>query len=152
MTLANSMSFKIEYKKRRDVSLSFTNNQVTEVGSQEFIVGAGYRFKDITIGLVFAGMKRQVVSDLNLTASFGIRDNKTTLRKLSEDSTQEISQVTSGTLAYSIDISADYQISSMVGLLFYYKQAINRPHLSGANQYDNMNFETGITVRLMLTQ
>jgi cell surface protein SprA len=145
MTFKNSLLLKVEYKQARNVSLSFTNNQITETTSSELTCAAGYRFKDIKIGFVFSGMKRQVVSDLNLTAGFGMKKNMTILRKIVENE----NQVTAGMLTMTINVAADYQISSRVGLKFYYDQVINRPEMT--NQYDNMNFETGISVRLMLT-
>ena len=145
MTFKNSLLLKVEYKQSRNISLSFTNNQITETSSSELSCSAGYRFKDIKIGFVFSGMKRQVVSDLNLTAGFGMKKNLTTLRKIVERE----NQITAGMVTMTINVAADYQISSRVGLKFYYDQVINRPKMS--NQYDNMNFETGISIRLMLT-
>jgi len=146
MTLKNSLLFKVEYKQSRNVSLSFANNQITETSAKEFTFSGGYRFKDIKIGLIFSGEKRQFVSDLNLTAGVGIKDNATRLRKIQEDN----NQVTSGMLTATINVAADYQFSQMVGLKFYYNQTINRPKIS--NQYNSMNFETGIAVTLMLAQ
>ena len=146
MTLKNSMLMKVEYKQSRNISLSFANTQITETTSKEVTVSAGYRFKDIKIGLVFSGVKRQFVSDLNLTAGFGLKDNQTMLRRITEDN----QQVTSGSLNVTINVAADYQFSRMVGLKFYYDQAINRPKVQ--NQYNNMNFETGIQLQLMLSQ
>ncbi|MBO7629273.1 MAG: cell surface protein SprA, partial [Bacteroidales bacterium] len=146
MTLKNSMILKIEYKQSRNISLSFTNTQLTETTSKEVSVSTGYRFKDIKIGLVFSGMKRQFVSDLNVTAGFGLKDNQTMLRRITEDD----EQVTSGSLDVTINIAADYQFSRMVGLKFYYDQTINRP--KNKNQYNRMNFQTGIQLQLMLSQ
>jgi cell surface protein SprA len=146
MTLKNSMLLKVEYKQSRSISLSFANTQITETTSKEVAVSAGYRFKDIKLGLVFSGVKRQFVSDLNLTAGFGLKDNRTMLRRITEDN----EQVTSGMLNVTINLAADYQFSRMVGIKFYYDQAINRPKVQ--NQYNNMNFETGIQLQLMLSQ
>ena len=146
MTLKNSMLLKVEYKKNRNVALSFSNNQITETASWEISFSGGYRFKDLKLGLIFAGEKRQFVSDLNLTAGFGIKDSRTTLRKIQE----EVDQVTAGMLTATINVAAEYQFSRMVGLKFYYDQTINRPHID--NQYRNMNFETGIAVTLNLSQ
>ncbi|MBR6903560.1 MAG: cell surface protein SprA, partial [Bacteroidales bacterium] len=146
MTLKNSMLLKIEYRQSRNISLSFANTQITETTSKEVAVSAGYRFKDIKIGLVFSGMKRQFVSDLNVTAGFGLKDNQTMLRRITEDD----DQVTSGALNITINAAADYQFSRLVGLKFYYNQAINKP--KNKNQYNNMNFETGIELKLMLSQ
>jgi cell surface protein SprA len=146
MTLKNSMLLKIEYKQSRNISLSFANTQITETTSKEVAFSAGYRFKDIKIGLVFSGVKRQFVSDLNVTAGFGLKDNQTMLRRITEDD----DQVTSGALNITINAAADYQFSRLVGLKFYYNHAINKP--KNKNQYDNMNFETGIELKLMLSQ
>lgn len=146
MTLKNSMMLKVEYKKGRNVSLSFSNNQITEMNSNELSVSAGYRFKDLKLGFVFSGEKRQTVSDLNITAGFSLKDNQTVLRKIEENQ----NQVSAGMLNIAINVSADYQISKMVGLRYYYNQIINRPHI--ALQNNNMNIETGISVRLLLAQ
>jgi cell surface protein SprA len=146
MTMTNSLMIKVDYKKGRNLSLSFANNQITEMATNEFAVAAGYRFKDLKIGLNFGGSKRQIVSDLNLTLGFSLRDNTTTLRKIAE----EVSQISSGMINYSINASAEYQISSMIGLKLYYNHLINKPYMS--TQYQNANIEAGISVRLMLTQ
>ena len=146
MTLKNSMILKVEYKKGRNVSLSYSNNQITEITSNELSVSAGYRFKDLKLGLVFSGERRETVSDLNITAGLAIKDNKTVLRKIEENQ----NQISAGMMNIAINVSADYQISKMVGLRFYYNQTINNPYLD--LQYDNMNIETGISVRLLLTQ
>lgn len=146
MTLKNSMLLKVEYKKNRNVALSFSNNQITETSSWEMSFSGGYRFKDLKLGLIFSGVKRQFVSDLNVTAGVGIKNNMTMLRKIQED----VDQVSSGMLTATINVAAEYQFSQMVGLKFYYDQTINRPKIS--NQYNNMNFETGISVTLNLSQ
>lgn len=146
MTLKNSMILKVEYKKGRNVSLSYSNNQITEITSNELSVSTGYRFKDLKLGLVFSGERRETVSDLNVTAGLAIKDNKTVLRKIEENQ----NQISAGMLNIAINVSADYQISKMVGLRFYYNQTINNPYLD--LQYDNMNIETGISVRLLLAQ
>lgn len=146
MTLKNSMLLKVEYKQSRNVALSFANNQITETSAKELSVSGGYRFKDLKLGLVFSGVKRQFVSDLNLTAGVGIKNNATVLRKIQE----EVDQVTSGMLTATINVAAEYQFSQMVGLKFFYDHTINRPKV--LNQYNNMNFEVGISINLMLSQ
>jgi cell surface protein SprA len=146
MTLTNSLMIKVDYKRGRNLALSFANNQITEMSSNELSVSAGYRFKDLKIGVNFSGMKRQIVSDMNVTVGFSMRDNTTTLRKIAEN----VNQISSGMLNFSINAAADYQISSMVGIKLYYNHIINKPYIS--TQFQNSNVEAGISVRLMLTQ
>jgi cell surface protein SprA len=146
MTLTNSLMLKVDYKTARNLSLSFANNQITEIKTNELAISAGYRFKDLKIGFSFSGVRRQIVSDLNITIGFSMRDNTTLLRKIAED----VSQISSGMLTFLINGSAEYQISSMIGLRFYFNQVINKPYIS--TQYQNTNIDAGISVRLMLTQ
>jgi cell surface protein SprA len=146
MTLTNSLMIKVEYSKGRNLSLSFANSQLTEMSNNELSIDAGYRFKDLKLGISFAGAKRQIVSDLNITVGFSMRDNTTTLRKIAEN----VNQISSGMLNFILRASAEYQISTMVGLKFYYNQTINKPYIS--TQYQNSNLEAGVSVRLMLTQ
>ena len=146
MTFTNSLMIKVDYNRGRNISLSFANNQLTEMATNEITINAGYRFKDLKLGISFAGTKRQIVSDLNLTLGFSMRSNTTTLRKIAEN----VNQISSGMLVFSINTTADYQISSMVGLQFYYNHVINKPYI--IPPYPNSNLEAGIRVRLMLTQ
>jgi cell surface protein SprA len=146
MTLTNSLMFKVQYDRSRNLSLSFANNQLTEMALNEISISAGYRFKDLKLGIAFAGTKRQIVSDLTVALGFSMRDNTTTLRKIAEN----VKQVTSGMLNFTINATADYQVSTMVGLQLYYKQMINKPYVD--NQFQNSNLEAGICVKLLLTQ
>jgi cell surface protein SprA len=146
MTLTNSLMIQVNYKKGRNLSLSFANNQITETASNELSISTGYRFKDLKLGVNFGGSKQQIVSDLNVTLGFAMRDNRTTLRKVAEN----VDQVSSGMLVFSMNATADYQISTMIGLSLYYNHIINRPYILA--QYPNANLEAGIRVRLILTQ
>ncbi len=142
MTMNNSLLIKLEWKKSRNLSLSFANNQLTEISTNEYIIGAGYRFKSIE----FKVFKRNFKSDLNLKLDFSIRQNKTTLRKLVED----MDQVSAGGQILSINFSADYQISEKLNFRLFYDHIINNPYVS--SQYPNSNINGGISLRFTLAQ
>jgi cell surface protein SprA len=146
MTMNNSLLLKLEWKKSRNLSLSFANTQLTEIVSNEYVIGAGYRFKDVSFNLNLGGRRRLIKSDLNLKADFSIRDNKTTLRKLVEN----MDQVSSGGRIYSINVSADYQISEKFNVRLFYDHIINTPYVS--SQYPNSNINGGISLRFTLAQ
>ncbi|MDA3906364.1 MAG: cell surface protein SprA [Bacteroidales bacterium] len=147
-TLNNSMLVNVEIKRSRNLALSFVNNQLTEVISQEYIVGIGYRLKGLKLKFSNLGSnsKQQVNSDLNLKADFSLRDNRTILRRID----QNIDQVSSGQKVMSINFSADYMMSQRMTLRFYYDQVINNPYM--ANQYRNSTTNGGISMRFTLAQ
>ncbi len=52
-TLNNNMTFKLEYKTTRVLNLSMTSAQLTETGSQDFVIGWGYKINDFKLGNLF---------------------------------------------------------------------------------------------------
>lgn len=150
MTWNNSLLTNLEFKRSRNLSLSFVNNQLTEVASNEYIIGLGYRIKDVKFAIRTLGggkgNKRQLSSDLNLKLDFSVRDNKTVLRRLDED----IDQISSGQRITSINFSADYMISQKFTVRFYFDRIMNKPHV--ANQYPNSTTSGGLSLRFTLTQ
>ncbi len=149
MTWNNSLLTNFEFKKSRNLSLSFVNNQLTEVSSIEYIIGVGYRIKNVKFAvksLGSKGKKKQLNSDINVKVDFSVRDNKTVLRRLDQD----IDQISSGQRITSINFSADYMVSQKFTIRLYYDQVMNKPHV--ASQYPNSTTSGGISLRFTLTQ
>jgi cell surface protein SprA len=146
MALKNSLLAKAEIKKSRNLSLTFSNGQLTELTSTEYVFGLGYRIKDIQLTFNFSGVTKKTKSDLNLKADVSIRENRTILRKLIEN----VDQISAGQRVISINLSADYQLSSKFTIRAFYDQVLNKPYVS--NQFPNSNINSGISVRFTLAQ
>ncbi len=148
MTFVNSLMAKIELKKSRNLSLSFVNNQLTEVTSNEYVVGLGYRFKDVqfTIKPVGGGKKTKLKSDLNVKVDFSIKNNKTVLRRIDED----VDQISAGQKVLSINTSAEYMINQRFNIRFFFDKVVNNPFIS--SQFPNSTTNGGISLRFTLAQ
>lgn len=150
LTWLNSLMTKFEMKKARNLSLSFVNNQLTEVSTDEYVIGLGYRFKDVQFAIRStgggSGQRQNVKSDLNIRADFSVRSNKTTLRRIDED----INQVSSGQKVLSINTSADYTVNTRLSLRLFFDKVINNPYVS--SQYRNSTTNGGLTLRFTLAQ
>lgn len=149
MTWINSLMTKFEIKKSRNLSMSFVNNQLTEVNTQEFVIGLGYRFKDVKFAvrsMGSSGGRQNVKSDLNVRADFSIRNNRTVLRRIDE----EINQVSSGQQVISINTSADYMVNQRLNIRLFFDKVINNPYVS--SQYRNSTTNGGISLRFTLAQ
>ena len=145
----NSFLANLEMRKSRNVSFAITNNQLTEITSNEYIVGLGYRIKGIHLnfsGLFGGGKKTKTNSDLALKLDFSIRQNKTVLRRVDQD----INQVSVGQQVMSLNFSADYNLSQQFTLRFYFDKVINSPYVS--NQYRTSNTRGGISLRFTMSQ
>jgi len=149
MGFVNSLLANFEMRRSRNISFSFSNNQLTEISSNELIIGLGYRFKNIRLnlsGLLGGGKKAKTTSDLNLKLDFSIRKNKTVLRRIDQD----INQISTGQEVMTINFSADYNLSQRFNLRFYFDKVINQPFVS--NQYRTSNTKGGLALRFTLSQ
>ena len=146
MTWQNSLITKFAIRKTRNISMSFANNQITEMSSDELIIGTGYRFKEVPLKLKLGGSRKTFKSDINVKIDFSIRNNKTVLRKLIEN----VDQISQGQSIMSINCSIDYQFSRSLTLRAFYDQVINEPFVS--SQYPSSNINAGISLRFSLAQ
>lgn len=149
VTMHNSLTANVQYKKSRKLDLSFVNNQLTEVVGAEVVIGMGYRIKNLkfTIGSMSGGGKKQnLKSDLNLKIDFGIRDNKTTLRRIDEVN----NQVSAGTKQYTLNFASDYMLSQSIQLKLYYNWTSSNPYVS--SQMPNATTSGGFSLRFNLAQ
>lgn len=144
VTMDNSLMANIEFRRSRTLSLSFANYQITEIFTNEFVLGSGYRFQNVKFNITSGGRTRTLESDLTLRLDLSIRNNMTILRKIVED----IDQPSQGQRNVSINFTADYMISHQVNLRLFYDQIITRPHVS--NQFDMSNTNAGISIRFSL--
>jgi cell surface protein SprA len=143
-TWQNSLITKFEYKTNRNISLSLTNNQITELKGTEITIGTGYRFEKVE--LPFKLGKKKPVSDINARIDVSLRTNKTIIRKIVE----EQNQLTAGQRYISIKGSADYVINSQFTLRFYYDRVMTNPYIS--TSFPTMNQNVGFALRINLFQ
>jgi cell surface protein SprA len=148
-TWMNNLLTRVELRKSRNLSLSFVNNQLTEVTSNEVIVGLGYRIMDVEFmisSLGGGGKKTRMKSDLNLKVDFSIKSNKTILRRIDE----VYNLVSTGQKIFSLNSSADYNINQQLAIRLYLETTINNPYTS--NQFRNSTTRGGISLRFTLAQ
>ena len=143
LTLMNNMSIKLEMKKDRNISLSLSNNQITEVKGSEMKVGTGYTWKNIQLPIKFAG-KPIEPSNLRTRLDISIRDNKTITRKIIENQ----NQATAGQRAVSIQFSGDYNLTKQLMLRVYFDRRVNTPFVS--TSFPTANTNAGFALRFQL--
>jgi cell surface protein SprA len=137
--LGHTLQTRFEYKKDRQSTLALSNNQVTESLSEEIVIGTAARIKDVK--LPFKNIKP---SDVNIKFDFSFRDNLTVIRKIVENT----NQATAGQKTMSIKISADYNLTNNLTLMFYYDQNLNTPKVQ--TSYPTGNVNTGFKIRFNL--
>lgn len=141
INMVNSFNFKISIQKGRNLNLSLSNNQLTEVYRDGFTFGTGYRFKDLELHVKASDKIYDLKSDLVLQANITYNSNITNIRKIN----QNTSQISSGSRVWMAEVSAEYALSTTLTLRAFFQTNINKPYIS--NAFPNSTTKGGITVR-----
>ncbi len=145
ITWINDFETRAELKSSRNLALSFSNNQITEVLSNEMVFGLGYRFTRMDLIVKTKKSQKAYSNDLNLRADLSFRKNKTILRRIVED----VDELTAGQESITLKTTADYMLSDRFQLRLYYDRIINKPKVGS---YDTSNTNFGVSFRFTLAQ
>ena len=167
VTFKNNMTAKLEYKRTRVLSLSITSVQINETLSNDWVVGWGYKINNFNL----FGMnknKRKVKSnkknddeddsknskstsssnsDLNLTVDLSYRKQASITR----DIATMTSTASSGNTAFKLSFTAEYTLSKLVTMSFYYDRQTNTPLLSSSS-YPTTTQDFGLSLKVSLTR
>ena len=147
--LQNSMTFNLQFKKSRTLTLSFSNNQLTEVNGQEIVIGGGYRIKNLSFNITPIGgngKSQTIKNDLVMKLDLGFKKDITILRRIDENN----NQVSAGQNKINVYLTADYNFSQRLSAQAFFKYDLTIPEV--ANTFKNSTTYGGITIRFSLAQ
>jgi len=172
MTFKNNLTCKVEYRSTRVLTLSMTSIQINEATSHDWVVGMGYKINNFKL---FGGRRRRVVksknkgneddqnqtqksssrtnsrnsfnSDLNLRLDLSYRKQAAICR----DIATMTSAASSGNTAFKLSFTADYTLSRLLTLSFYYDRQTNTPLLSSSS-YPTTTQDFGLSLKFSLTR
>ncbi len=173
VTLNNNMTLKAEYRTTRVLSLSMTSVQINESSSHDWVIGAGYTLNNFNLFGGGRNRHRQVKSrqkgganaasnsnasssrrstsgvnnDLKLRLDFSVRKQAS----ISRDIATMTSSANSGNTAFKLSFSADYTLSRLLTISFYYDRQTNTPLLSSSS-YPTTTQDFGLSMKFSLTR
>jgi cell surface protein SprA len=168
MTFDNNMTAKVEYRTTRVLNLSMTSVQINEALSRDWVIGMGYRindFKPFGWGRVRKAKSRKKSSEAK-SASSSSENNRSginnslnmrldlSFRKqasITRDIASVTSSASSGNTAFKLSFMADYTLSRMLTMSFYYDRQTNTPLLSSSS-YPTTTSDFGLSVKFSLTR
>ena len=169
MTFKNNLTCKVEYRSTRVLSLSMTSIQINESTSKDWVVGMGYKINNFKL---FGGNRRRRVrssnrnndddnkqstsanrnrggfnTSLNLRLDLSYRKQAAICR----DIASMTSSASSGNTAFRLSFSADYALSRLLTMSFYYDRQTNTPLLSSSS-YPTTTQDFGLSLKFSLTR
>ena len=137
----NSLRLVLDIIKDRAISLSLANNFITESWGNEYIIGLGYRARNVRINSSLAPNSNSFSGDLNTKLDFSIRKNMTIIRNLNIQD----NKVSAGQTLISAKLTADYALSRNFSAIFFYDHMFSKYEISSA--FPQTNIRSGITLR-----
>ena len=107
----------------------------------------GYKIVNFNTVLKMRGSQRGVSNDLTLNAEFGLQNNQSLIRKITEN----YSQPTSGSNTWNINFTASYVMSKNVTLSAYFDHQVNKPIVT-TSSYPTTNSSYGISLNINLAR
>ncbi len=144
ITWKNGMITKFDYKKSRNLSMSFVSYQMSESRTEEFTFGFGYRLKGLTLPIKRNGKKVKLKNDINFRVDVSYRDNVTLNNRLD----QEISEPTAGMKTIRVAPAIDYIISQRLNIRIFLDRTRSIPATSAS--FPITNTRAGVTLRFTL--
>jgi cell surface protein SprA len=140
--LKNSFKLLTQINKDRTLSMSFDNNNLTETHAIEYVIGLGYRIKDVVFSSKLADNPTNIIkSDINIKADLTLRNNQSIVRYLDYDN----NQLTGGQNIWSLSTTADYSLSKNLTIVFYYNHSFSKPVIS--TSFPITSISSGLTLR-----
>ena len=152
---------RAEYRTDRALSLNTTNAQVTELYTDELVIGIGYATNSLKLPFRVGGEQRVLKNNFTARLDLSIRDNITVQRSIIDvedpsatnptgNSGRASSQITNGSKQFQLRPTIDYLLNTRLNLQLYYSQTITTPRIS--NAFRNSTIEGGIQLRYSLAQ
>ena len=170
VTLHNNLTAKVEYRSTRNLSLSMTSIQVNEAISKDWVIGMGYKINNFSL---FGGAGHRKVKGKKTNDADSNNQNKSTSKNNSKgfnndlnlrldlsyrkqaSITRDIASLTStasnGNTAFKFAFTADYTLSRLITLSFYYDMQTNTPLLSSSS-YPTTTHDFGLNLKMSLTR
>jgi cell surface protein SprA len=111
-----TLSTRLEYKRSRDIFLSFSNNQIRQQSNNGLTIGAGYTIKDLAFNVNVDGQTQNIKSDLNLRLDITTNNTNEIYRKIIE----QINIPNTSQKSMDITFTADYSINNSLSIQFYF--------------------------------
>lgn len=145
VSLRNNMTGHIEVRKAKTQSLSMIDYQVAETNSTEYVIGGGYRAKNVRLPFPVFGVQR-LKNELNIKLDISLRNDVSTNNYLA----QNIGITSRGQKVLRISPSIDYMVNNRLTLHLFYDRQQTIPYVSSS--YPITTTQAGITLRFIFAQ
>lgn len=153
MRTRSRLNASIEYKTERNLALSLTNAQITELNSKDLVLSLGFTKSNIKLPFKIQGRVTTLKNDFDFRMDLTIKDSKIVQRKFNVATSGEevsVNTITNGNVNIQIRPNVGYALNNRLTLQVYYERSINEPRITTSFRRTTTAF--GVQVRFSLAQ
>jgi cell surface protein SprA len=141
----SKLSFTFNYKTKRDVSLSVTNAQITEMNGKDWSVEVGFTKNNMRLPFRDQGRIITLKNDVTFKMTMGITNTETIQRRMDQGST-----ITNGNINFQLRPNISYMVNKKLTVQAYVERTTNDPLVS--NSYYRATTKAGVKIVFNLSQ
>ena len=134
-----------QYKTKRDVSLTISNAQITEMLSKDISLEIGFTKNNMRLPFKSEGRLIVLKNDVTFRLNTTVSDTRTIQRKVNE-----LNMITNGAVNIQLRPNISYVVNQKLNIQAYFERTINDPKVS--NSYRRATTRFGVQVRFSLAQ
>jgi cell surface protein SprA len=136
---------KAEYKTKRDMMLTITNAQITEMNSKDVSFELGYTKNNMKLPFKSQGRTIVLKNDVTFRMNVSVSDNVTIQRKVADEN-----RVVNGNLNFQLRPNVSYVVNQKLTLQAYFERNVREPQVT--NSYPTATTRFGMQIRYSLAQ
>jgi cell surface protein SprA len=142
MRTQNNLNINVEYRQERNMALSLSNTQVTEINRKDFVLNLGYTKSDVNL---FGLGSPDGGNDLTFNLDLSVGDTRTYQRQI-----DDISTITNGNFNYQVRPNLTYLVNENLNLQLFLDRVVNEPLIS--NSFKRANTSFGVNLLYTVAQ
>ncbi|MBT1686745.1 cell surface protein SprA [Fulvivirgaceae bacterium PWU37] len=145
MRTKGRLSANFQYKTKRDLALTVSNAQITELSTKDFSFELGYTKNNMKLPFKSQGRTVVLKNDVTFRMNVTVADTKTIQRKI-----YETNIITNGNINFQLRPNISYVVNQKLNIQLYFERTINEPLVS--NSYRRATTRFGTQIRFSLAQ
>ncbi|HEY0654317.1 MAG TPA: cell surface protein SprA [Chryseosolibacter sp.] len=136
---------KAEYKTKRDLMVTITNAQITEMNSKDVSFELGWTKNNVKLPFRAQGRTIVLKNDLSFKLNVSVSDNVTIQRKVADED-----KVVNGNMNFQLRPNLSYVVNQKLTLQAYFERNVREPQVT--NSYPTATTRFGMQIRYSLAQ
>jgi cell surface protein SprA len=141
----SKLNFKVEYKTSRNLALTVSNAQITELNTKDWSAEIGFTKNNMKLPFKDQGRVITLKNDITFRLTLAVTNTQTIQRRL-----DDVATVTNGNINFQLRPNINYVVNQKLNIQFYVDRNVNDPLVTSS--YRRSTTQIGMKILFNLAQ